>query len=317
MSNSPLVDYTLLSPNNSGERTHSIDRITPHCVVGQCSVEQLGAIFYPSSRQASSNYGIGKDGRVGMYCEEKNRSWCSSSNANDQRAVTVECASDAAHPYAFRTVVYEKLIDLCVDICKRNGKTKLLWLGDKARTLNYSPESDEMVLTVHRWFANKSCPGDWMYSRMGDLAEKVTERLDTKKVEAKSGYRVQAGAFSQKKNAEAHLKSLKKKGLDGIIVTEDKLYKVQLGFFSNKDYAEALVAKAKKVGYSATIIAIGEKYKVVNCSALNLRAKPNGKIIGVLDAGDIVAYMGESDGIWYKVSDEKTGWASSKYLKKV
>ena len=169
--NSPLVSYTKLSPNHSGQRTHSIDRITPH------SVETLGNVFLPTSRQASSNYGIGVDGRVGMYVEEKNRSWCSSSAANDQRAVTIECASDATEPYAFKDVVYQRLIELCTDICKRNGKTKLLWLGDKTKTLNYSPKQDEMVLTVHRWFANKSCPGDWLYARMGDLAEKVTAAL--------------------------------------------------------------------------------------------------------------------------------------------
>lgn len=175
--NSSMVSYTKLSPNHSGQRTHSIDRITPHCVVGQCSVETLGNIFLPASRQASSNYGIGVDGRVGMYVEEKNRSWCSSSNANDQRAVTIECASDTKSPYAFKDAVYQKLITLCVDICKRNGKKKLLWLGDKDKTLSYSPKSDEMVLTVHRWFANKSCPGNWMYARMGDLAAKVTAQL--------------------------------------------------------------------------------------------------------------------------------------------
>lgn len=175
--NSPLVSYTKLSPNHSGQRTHGIDRITPHCVVGQCSVETLGNIFLPTSRQASSNYGIGVDGRVGMYVEEKNRSWCSSSAANDQRAVTIECASDTTEPYAFKDIVYRTLIKLCVDICKRNGKTKLLWLGDKDKTLNYAPKSNEMVLTVHRWFANKSCPGNWMYARMGDLASKVTTAL--------------------------------------------------------------------------------------------------------------------------------------------
>lgn len=175
--NSPLVSYIKLSPNHSGQRTHAIDRITPHCVVGQCSVETLGNIFAPTERQASCNYGIGADGRVGMYCEEKNRSWCSSSRANDQRAITIECASDTSAPYAFKDVVYNKLIELCVDICKRNGKKKLLWLGDKNKTLNYQPKSDEMVLTVHRWFANKSCPGDWMYQRMGDLAAKVTAKL--------------------------------------------------------------------------------------------------------------------------------------------
>lgn len=175
--NSPLVSYTKLSPNHSGQRTHSIDRITPHCVVGQCSVETLGNIFLPTSKQASCNYGIGVDGRVGMYVEEKNRSWCSSSNANDQRAITIECASDNTHPYAFKDMVYNRLIELCVDICKRNGKNKLLWFGDKDKTLNYEPKAGEMVLTVHRWFANKSCPGDWMYARMGDLANKVTAQL--------------------------------------------------------------------------------------------------------------------------------------------
>ncbi len=175
--NSPMVAYTKLSPNHSGQRTHSIDRITPHCVVGQCSAEGLGDWFALSSTQASSNYGIDKDGRVGLYVEEKNRSWCSSSNANDQRAVTIECASDSSEPYAFRDVVYQTLIKLCVDICKRNGKNKLIWFGDKDKTLNYEPKDGEMILTVHRWFANKSCPGNWMYARMGDLAEKVTARL--------------------------------------------------------------------------------------------------------------------------------------------
>lgn len=175
--NSSLVSYTRLSPNNSGQRTHSIDRITPHCVVGQCSVETLGSIFAPRSRQASSNYGIGPDGRVGMYVEEKNRSWCSSSSANDQRAITIECASDTKPPYAFRDNVYKRLIDLCVDICRRNGKKKLLWLGSKEKTLAYSPKSDEMVLTAHKWFADTACPGSWMYSREADLAKQVTARL--------------------------------------------------------------------------------------------------------------------------------------------
>ena len=155
-SNSPLVCYTGLSPNHSGQRTHSIDRITPHCVVGQLSCETICACF-PQGRNASCNYGIGSDGRISLCVEEKNRSWCSSSNANDQRAVTIECASDKTEPYAMTDAVYQSLIKLCVDICKRNGKTKLLWFGGKDKSLNYEPASDEMVITVHRWFANKSC----------------------------------------------------------------------------------------------------------------------------------------------------------------
>ena len=175
--NSSLVSCTKLSPNHSGQRTHEIDRISPHCVVGQASAERIAEIFLPTSRQASCNYGIGYDGRISLVVEEKNRSWCTSSNANDQRAITIEVASDSTSPYAFKDAAYAALVKLCVDICKRNGKKKLLWLADKTKTLNYTPAADEMVLTVHRWFANKSCPGDWMYARMGDLASKVTAAL--------------------------------------------------------------------------------------------------------------------------------------------
>ena len=217
--NSSMVVYTKLSPNNSGQRTHSIDRITPHCVVGQCTAEGLGDWFYPSSTQASSNYGIDKNGRVGMYVEEKNRSWCSSSNANDQRAVTIECASDTTEPYAMNAAVYDTLIKLCTDICKRNGKKKLLWFADKDKSLNYNPAADEMVLTVHRWFANKSCPGEWLYSRLGDLAAKVTAALadpvpakTETTTEKKKYYRVQIGAFTVKANADAMLKKAQAAG---------------------------------------------------------------------------------------------------------
>lgn len=177
MSNSPLVEVTMLSPNNSGTRKQKIDRISPHCVVGQCTAESLGAWFAKSSTQASSNYGIDKDGRVGLYVDESKRSWCTSSNANDQRAVTIECASDTTDPYRMNDVVYQKLILLCADICRRNGKTKLLWFNDKNYALNYQPKDNEMLITVHRWFANKPCPGDWLYSRLGDLANQVTARL--------------------------------------------------------------------------------------------------------------------------------------------
>ena len=177
--NSSMVSYTRLSPNHSGQRTHSIDRITPHCVVGQLSAESICGCFTSPSRQASCNYGIGTDGKVSLCVEEKNRSWCSSSNANDQRAVTIECASDKTEPYAMNSRVYDSLVKLCTDICRRNGKKKLLWLGDRNKTLNYTPKSDEMVLTVHRWFANKSCPGDWLYARLGDLAARVTAALGT------------------------------------------------------------------------------------------------------------------------------------------
>ena len=183
MSNSKLVSYTRLSPNHSGTRTHSIDRITPHCVVGQLSVETLGSIFAPTARMASSNYGIGTDGRVGMYVEEKNRSWCSSSNENDQRAVTIECASDLHSPYAFNEKVWNKLVLLCADICKRNGKKRLVYKGSLAKTEAYEANgktSDEMMLTVHRWFADTDCPGNWLMNRLDDLVREVNKKLGVK-----------------------------------------------------------------------------------------------------------------------------------------
>ena len=216
MSNSSLVSYTKISPNRTKERKYEITRITPHCVVGQLSIESLGEIFAPTSKEASSNYGIGSDGRVGMYVEEKDRSWCSSSSDNDNRAITIECASDIKYPYAFNNVVFSKLIDLCVDICKRNGKTKLLWLGGKTKALEYKPKSNEMILTAHRWFSKTECPGEWMYSRMGELAEEVNEILSDKKTNlTKSIYRVrktwadagsQIGAFASLENAKALVK---------------------------------------------------------------------------------------------------------------
>ena len=175
--NSSLVDCTVKSPNHSGTRTHSIDRITPHCVVGQLSAESIGGCFTSKSRQASCNYGIGKDGRVCLIVDEANRSWCSSSNANDQRAITIECASDKTEPYTMNNAVYSKLVKLCVDICKRNGLKKVLWISDKAKSLAYTPKSGECVLTVHRWFANKSCPGNWLYNRMAQLAADINAGL--------------------------------------------------------------------------------------------------------------------------------------------
>lgn len=174
MSNSPLVSYTKISPNKSSPRNHAIDTITIHCVVGQCSVETLGNIFAPTSREASSNYGIGYDGKIGMYVEEKDRSWCSSNAANDNRAITIEVASDTSEPYAVNAKAYAALIDLVTDICKRNGIKKLVWSTNKNERVNHLNGCN---MTVHRDYANKSCPGTYLYERHGDIAKQVNARL--------------------------------------------------------------------------------------------------------------------------------------------
>lgn len=224
MSNSPLVDVEIMSPFNSGPRTAQIDRITPHCVVGQCTAEALGEWFTRPAVQASSNYGIDKDGRIGMYVPEGWRSWCSSNSENDHRAVTIECASDNVEPYTMNPCVYTALVNLCIDICKRNGKNRLTWIADKKAALSYVLAPGEMLLTVHRWFANKSCPGDWLYNRLGDLAATVTATLMnlpdvTPSPESGPIYRVQLGAFRNRAYAVKMLEAVKAAGFADAFIT--------------------------------------------------------------------------------------------------
>lgn len=256
MSNSPLVNYTKISPNKSSPRNHKIDTVTIHCVVGQCSVETLGNVFAPTSRRASSNYGIGYDGRIGMYVEEKDRSWCSSNAANDNRAITIEVASDTKEPYAVTEKAYAALIDLLVDICKRNGIKELVWSTNKADRVNHKNGCN---MTVHRDYANKSCPGTYLYERHDQIASEVNKRLGSTNIkpapEKPSGglYRVQTGAFKSKTNADAMLAKVKAKGFDTYMVKVGDLYKIQVGAFKVKANAEAMMKKLQAAGFSAFI----------------------------------------------------------------
>lgn len=250
--NSPLVNYTKISPNNSGRRTHEIDTITIHCVVGQISVETLGNVFAPVRRRASSNYGVGVDGRIGMYCEEKNRSWCTSSKENDQRSITIEVASDTTHPYAVNEKAYAGLINLVTDICNRNGIKKLVWSTNKNDRVNHLNGCN---MTVHRDYANKSCPGDYLYNRHGEIAVEVNKRLGAEIANEKpvSGvlYRVQVGAFSVKENANAQLEKVKAKGFDTCMVQVGGMYKIQVGAYGVKSNADNMIAKLKEAGFDA------------------------------------------------------------------
>lgn len=208
--NSKLVNYTRISPNRSINRNHAIDTVSIHCVVGQCSVETLGSIFASTSKEASSNYGIGYDGRIGLYVEEKDRSWCTSSSSNDNRAITIEVASDTYHPYRVNDAAYKSLIKLLVDICKRNGIKKLVWSTNKSERMNHRNGCN---MTVHRDYANKSCPGDYLYNLHGQIAKEVNAQLGsgTSSTAKKTLYRVrktwkdiksQKGAFNDLSNAK-------------------------------------------------------------------------------------------------------------------
>lgn len=179
--NSSLVSYTKLSPNHSGKRKHMVDTITPHCFVGQVTVERIGKEFESTAKNASCNYGIAKDGKIALIVNEENRSWCSSNEANDQRAITIECASDSKAPYAFNDEVMATLRILICDIMKRYGKNKLVYFTDKASRVNYEPKKDEMKITLHRDFSRKSCPGDWFVSKLPEFVDSVNRCMEGSK----------------------------------------------------------------------------------------------------------------------------------------
>lgn len=339
--NSSLVDCEVKSPNNSGARTHTIDRITPHCVVGQLTAENIGNCFVKTSRKASCNYGIGTDGRVCLVVDEANRSWCSSNAANDQRAVTIECASDSTAPYAFNDKVYNKLIDLCVDICKRNGKNTLLWIEDKKTALAYSPKSNEMLLTVHRWFAAKSCPGDWMMNKMAEFAATVTSKLGgTSTTSSTSDAET---AFPQvpftvtvlidnlnyraTPSNSGVVKGRTGKGVFTITKLSGKWGQMKgtncwiyLGNPSYVTIGSTVAATASSTTSSSS--SSSSSYLVqVTASALNIRKGPSTKysIVGTIKNKGTFTIVDEQDG-WGLLKSYQTnrnGWINLKYTKKV
>lgn len=232
---SSLVSCVIPSPNNSGRRIYPLTRISIHCVVGQTSVESLGYLFADPDFGASSNYGVGYDGKIGQYVAESDRSWCTSSYDNDNRAITIETASDTFEPYKVTDAAYKGLIKLLVDICRRNGKKRVLWFGDKNKSLSYEPKSDEIVLTVHRWFCSyKSCPGDYLYNLHGQIAAEVTKQLGGSPAPSKvtrwcklelytigGDYAYSKGSV---KTVQRILKDVGYKGKDGKPLTVDGVY---------------------------------------------------------------------------------------------
>lgn len=207
MSNSSLVVYTKLSPNCTKPRNHKIDSIVIHHMAGKLSVETCGNVF-SGSRKASSNYGIGNDGRIALYVDEKNRAWTTSNSGIDNRAVTIEVANSATGGnWPVSDKALQSLINLCADICKRNGIKKINYTGDKSGNLH-----------MHRWYAATSCPGPYLASKFPYIASEVNKRLSGGSSSGGSGssgkatlYRVrkswadeksQKGAFTSLTNAK-------------------------------------------------------------------------------------------------------------------
>lgn len=257
--NSSLVTYTNITNHKTSPRKKAIDTITIHCIVGQWTAKQGCDYFATTDRECSANYVVGKDGSIGLSVDEKDRSWCSSSAANDNRAITIEVASDTKSPYAVTDAAYNALIQLVADICKRNGIKKLVWSTEKDDRVNHKNGCN---MTVHRDFANKSCPGEYLYERHGEIAAKVNEILNASETTDKPEksdvlYHVQTGAFKNKVYADAQLKKVSEAGFDTYMVQIDGFYKIQTGAFSKKENADAMVEKVQAAGFNAFITTKG------------------------------------------------------------
>lgn len=307
--NSSLINYTKISPNKTSPRNHIIDTITIHCMAGNLTVESCGNLFAQSSRQASSNYGIGTDGRIALYVEEKNRSWCSSNSANDHRAVTIEVANDGGSPdWHVSDKAMVSLINLVSDICKRNNIKELKWQADKSLIGQVAKQN----MTVHRWFAAKACPGDYLYNKHPYIVTEVNKKLGALSSPVSTPatsesqnelYRVrkswndaasQTGAYSSLNNAKASCKN-------GYYVFDSKgnvVYPVQ----------------------SSTSSTINSgTYQVKLLDDLNIRKTPNGTIAQTNGAKKGLIYtIVETQGSWGKLKSG-AGWisVSDKYVKKV
>ena len=210
MSNSNLVDIVMLSPNSS-PRTAKIDTITIHHMATVSSAEACAASFLPTSRKASANYCIGNAGDVALSVDESRRSYCSSNRDNDNRAITIEVSnSERGGDWPVSDAALNKLLDLCEDICRRNGIERLSYTGDLSGNM-----------TLHKWFASTACPGPYLESKMPWIAEEVNRRLGIEApAEEKPIYRVQVGAFVTKDFAERLRDELREAGYADAFVTE-------------------------------------------------------------------------------------------------
>ena len=293
--NSSLVNYTKLSPNYN-PRDRKISKITIHHMAGNLTVETCGNIFASSAREASANYGIGSDGRVGLYVEEKNRSWASANRENDMMAVTIEVANDGGAPdWHVSDVAIAKLIDLCVDICKRNGIEKLNYTGDTRGNV-----------TRHNMFVPTSCPGPYLQSKFPYIVSEVNKRLCA----SEEMYRIRKSWDDVKSQIGAYknLENAKKACPNGYYVF-NSAGKVIYPVVSNPgiDYAQSFDSSKAR------------SYTVVPEVGLHLRAGAgtNKNSLQVLGQGAVVTCYGYYTGQWYLVqtSDGKVGYVCSEYLK--
>lgn len=184
---SQLVNFELISPN-SNIRSGKIKRLTPHCVAGNLAIEAiLGLPAFKAYGNASTNYAIGSDSRIGLGVEETNRAWTSSSSINDNQAITFEIANNSGAPdWRMSEKAINSWIDLATDICQFYEFNKVAYkdkpsnisIKDTESWINtWDPGPDTMLITLHRWFAAKACPGDYFVRQLPWIVKEINKRL--------------------------------------------------------------------------------------------------------------------------------------------
>lgn len=311
MSNSSLVTYKNITSNKTSPRTHAIDTITIHCIVGQWTAKQGCDYFANTDRQCSANYVVGKDGSIGLSVDEKDRSWCSSNAANDHRAITIEVASDTTSPYAVTDKAYNALIELVADICKRNGIEKLVWSTNKTDRVNHKNGCN---MTVHRDFANKACPGDYLYNRHADIAAKVNAKLGSSSTTTTTGTTTKKVTYRVRKtwaNSKSQL------GAYTVLANAKKVVDNNPGYsvFDEDGNVVYSGSTTEETAFTA--------YKVkVTTAVLNIRkgAGTNYGTNGAIRDKGVYTIVAESTGKgatkWGKLKSG-AGWISLDYTKKV
>lgn len=267
MSNSGLVNVVGLSPFTNGKRTMTIDRITPHCIVGEFPVERLPQFF--DDEGVSCNYAIAKDGQVALIVDEDKNSWCSSNQGNDQRAVTIECSCDPYSPYKFNEDVFSKLISLTVDICQRNGMHKVVYIPSTREAIEYDPPVGECQITLHRFFANKACPGEWFVENIDHFVRECNWKLIANvqsEVKKPICYCVHIGAFRNQYYADNIANKINGTGLLTLAAKirynpDSNLYEVSAGEFDSEEEAKELGRTLQEEGFGVYIKRNCESHK--------------------------------------------------------
>lgn len=276
--NSQLVMHTKLSPNYSSRQATrpdnkvKIDHIAIHCMAGNCSVETCGLIFQTPDG-ASSHYGIGSDGRIAMYVEEKHRAWCTGGEKTvigyngeswtgaqiDHRCVTIEVANTTREPnWEISDAAYKSLVKLCADICKRNGMKSLQWANDTKQVGNVAKQN----ITVHRWFAYKACPGDYIMSKLNQLCKDVNAALGSNTSDATSSPAAQPKADIYNFLKQKGLNDFAASGVTGNLYAESGLQSnnMQNAYEAKLGYTDATYTAAVDSGKYTNFVNDGVGY---------------------------------------------------------